>query len=154
MLSFFTRNLAPLAPDVLALLQHHEQAVDPNLKSLADAFQTVASKLDGQNVMQLLKQTENAAQAHADESKQTVELAEDVAEGLRALHAQMQLNTRRRKKKAVSGCAVGCYILRRLHTCCTLKMYTEWRQQGGPVRSAWLARVLRSKVWVRKMTYF
>ena len=34
--SFFTRNLQPLAPDVVQLLQKSKQWVDPNLLSLAE----------------------------------------------------------------------------------------------------------------------
>ncbi|BDA50781.1 probable DEAD-box ATP-dependent RNA helicase 20 [Coccomyxa sp. Obi] len=43
--SFFTRNLAPLARPLLALLQEHGQAVDPNLLRLADAYDTAMGKL-------------------------------------------------------------------------------------------------------------
>ncbi|GMH36952.1 hypothetical protein BSKO_04825 [Bryopsis sp. KO-2023] len=37
--SFFTRNLAKLTPDLIELLEHHEQVVDPNLVRLSEAFE-------------------------------------------------------------------------------------------------------------------
>ncbi|GFR49563.1 hypothetical protein Agub_g11610 [Astrephomene gubernaculifera] len=43
--SFFTRNMAPLAPPLLSLLQSHEQAVDPNLAALAAAWKMAEEKL-------------------------------------------------------------------------------------------------------------
>ncbi|EFJ43202.1 hypothetical protein VOLCADRAFT_121455 [Volvox carteri f. nagariensis] len=43
--SFFTRNLAPLAPPLLELLQTHGQAVDPNLAALAAAWKVAEEKL-------------------------------------------------------------------------------------------------------------
>eukprot|EP00884_Botryococcus_braunii_P012932 jgi/Botrbrau1/2163/Bobra.101_2s0004.1 len=43
--SFFTRNLAPLAPPLLSLLQEHDQSVDPNLVRLAEAYQQAAAHL-------------------------------------------------------------------------------------------------------------
>ncbi|GLC40197.1 hypothetical protein PLESTM_001013500 [Pleodorina starrii] len=45
--SFFTRNLAPLAPPLLELLQAHGQAVDPNLAVLAAAWKVAEEKLGG-----------------------------------------------------------------------------------------------------------
>ena len=43
-LSFFTRNLAPLASDLQQLLEKHEQWVDPNLKSLATEYRKLAKR--------------------------------------------------------------------------------------------------------------
>ncbi|KXZ53413.1 hypothetical protein GPECTOR_7g1311 [Gonium pectorale] len=43
--SFFTRNLAPLAPPLLELLKTHDQAVDPNLAALAAAWKVAEQKL-------------------------------------------------------------------------------------------------------------
>ncbi|PRW59081.1 DEAD-box ATP-dependent RNA helicase 20-like [Chlorella sorokiniana] len=43
--SFFTREMARLAPPVVELLEAHGQAVDPNLVKLADAFRIAAEKL-------------------------------------------------------------------------------------------------------------
>ena len=37
-LSFFTRNMAPLANDLIALLEKCNQAVEPNLQKLATEF--------------------------------------------------------------------------------------------------------------------
>ncbi len=43
--SFFTREMAPLAEPLLGLLRLHEQAVDPNLLKLAQAYQLAAQRL-------------------------------------------------------------------------------------------------------------
>ena len=44
-LSFFTRNLAVMSADLVALLDAHSQTVDPNLRRLAEAAATAAGKL-------------------------------------------------------------------------------------------------------------
>ncbi|CAD7703762.1 unnamed protein product [Ostreobium quekettii] len=44
--SFFTRNLAKLCPDLVDLLKHHSQPVDPNLARLADAYKKAADILE------------------------------------------------------------------------------------------------------------
>ena len=36
--SFFTRNLAPMAKDLIALLQHHRQNIDPHLHTLQQSY--------------------------------------------------------------------------------------------------------------------
>lgn len=46
-LSFFTRNMAPLASELLLLLQEHNQAVDPNLVRLGSAYQEAVAQLGG-----------------------------------------------------------------------------------------------------------
>ncbi|GAB4823853.1 hypothetical protein N2152v2_010899 [Parachlorella kessleri] len=43
--SFFTREMAPLAEPLLGLLRQHDQAVDPNLLKLAQAYQLAAQRL-------------------------------------------------------------------------------------------------------------
>jgi ATP-dependent RNA helicase DDX5/DBP2 len=43
--SFFTRNLARIAPPLAALLQAHGQALDPNLLALAQAWQLAEEHL-------------------------------------------------------------------------------------------------------------
>lgn len=43
--TFFTREMARLAPPLVQLLQQHGQALDPNLAKLADAWRTAADKL-------------------------------------------------------------------------------------------------------------
>ncbi|GLI64681.1 hypothetical protein VaNZ11_008035 [Volvox africanus] len=48
--SFFSRNLAPLAPPLLDLLRAHDQAVDPNLMALAAAWKVAEEKLGGKGV--------------------------------------------------------------------------------------------------------
>ncbi|GIL49526.1 hypothetical protein Vafri_5852 [Volvox africanus] len=48
--SFFSRNLAPLAPPLLELLRAHDQAVDPNLMALAAAWKLAEEKLGGKGV--------------------------------------------------------------------------------------------------------
>ncbi|GIM00392.1 hypothetical protein Vretimale_5179 [Volvox reticuliferus] len=48
--SFFSRNLAPLAPPLLELLRAHDQAVDPNLVALAAAWKVAEEKLGGKGV--------------------------------------------------------------------------------------------------------
>ena len=45
-LSFFTRNLALMSADLLALLESHGQMIDPNLRRLAEAASTAAGKLE------------------------------------------------------------------------------------------------------------
>ncbi|KAL3156027.1 hypothetical protein ABBQ32_013014 [Trebouxia sp. C0010 RCD-2024] len=46
--SFFTRNLAPVAKPLLALLKTHDQAVDPNLVRLAEAYEVAATAMQNQ----------------------------------------------------------------------------------------------------------
>lgn len=43
--SFFTRNLARIAPPLVALLQAHGQAADPNLVALAEAWRLAEKHL-------------------------------------------------------------------------------------------------------------
>ncbi|KAL6764959.1 P-loop containing nucleoside triphosphate hydrolase protein [Haematococcus lacustris] len=43
--SFFTRNLARIAGPLIQLLQQHEQAIDPNLAQLADAWQQAEERV-------------------------------------------------------------------------------------------------------------
>ncbi|KAL0024351.1 hypothetical protein WJX79_002659, partial [Trebouxia sp. C0005] len=43
--SFFTRNLAPVAQPLLALLRTHNQAVDPNLVRLSEAYSIAAAQM-------------------------------------------------------------------------------------------------------------
>ncbi|KAL0036815.1 hypothetical protein WJX77_000238 [Trebouxia sp. C0004] len=43
--SFFTRNLAPVAQPLLALLKTHNQAVDPNLVRLSEAYNIAAAQM-------------------------------------------------------------------------------------------------------------
>lgn len=40
--SFFTRNLAPMAKDLVTLLDHHKQCIDPNLVTLRDSYKEAA----------------------------------------------------------------------------------------------------------------
>jgi hypothetical protein len=47
--SFMTRKLAPLAPDLVALLTHCGQAVDPNLVKLKEAYTIIERKLQDSN---------------------------------------------------------------------------------------------------------
>jgi hypothetical protein len=54
-ISFFTRNLARLAPAVLSMLEEHGQVVEPNLRRLADAFNTVAEKIRAEAVSAALR---------------------------------------------------------------------------------------------------
>lgn len=46
--SFLTRNLAPLATDLILLLQHHDQYIDPNLLKLQVAFQDAEQHLESE----------------------------------------------------------------------------------------------------------
>jgi ATP-dependent RNA helicase DDX5/DBP2 len=43
--SFFTRNLVRLAPDLVALLQQCDQAIDPNLLQLAAAHEKIVAEV-------------------------------------------------------------------------------------------------------------
>ena len=44
--SFFTRNLAPMANDLIALLQHHRQNIDPNLQTLQESYIAAAQFME------------------------------------------------------------------------------------------------------------
>ena len=66
-MSFFTRNLARLAPSVVALLQQHGQAMDPNLVRLAEAYEVAAAKLTGAGEQQDMT-GQGAAQAQPNEA--------------------------------------------------------------------------------------
>lgn len=71
-LSFFTRNMAPLASELLSLLQGHDQAVDPNLVRLSTAYQSAVAQLDG-----------NHPQPVEDDSSDGEEAAMSTANGSR-----------------------------------------------------------------------
>jgi hypothetical protein len=111
--SFFTRNLARLAPDVVSLLQARQQAVDPNLQRLADAFETVASKLGPEKVSALMRGKPasgdgDAEDGHGAEARcKEAMMPEDVQEGLQALRQEMQPGgvAQRKKRKADNGYA-------------------------------------------------
>eukprot|EP00210_Caulerpa_lentillifera_P003849 g3676.t1 len=47
--SFLTRNLAPLSTDLILLLQHHQQYIDPNLVKLQEAFLDAERRLENES---------------------------------------------------------------------------------------------------------
>lgn len=61
--SFITRNLAPLAHDLVDLLTRCEQAVDPNLLKLKEAYAIIQQKLQQSN-----SQKPGARSAHFDDT--------------------------------------------------------------------------------------
>ena len=91
MFSFFTRNLARLAPPVVALLRQHGQPVDPNLQRLADAYATIATKLDsdalvGLDVAADGDEVEERDLEYGHEHGGVPLVAEDAQEGLARTH--------------------------------------------------------------------
>jgi hypothetical protein len=114
--SFFTRNLFRLAPDLLAILKQHGQAIDPNLQRLADAFQMVASKLGPDAVMaQLVGGTASGTKADEEsgevgtvrEGGGVALVADDLKEGLQHLRKEMLLGDPKRRKRDHKRYAVG-----------------------------------------------
>jgi hypothetical protein len=98
--SFFTRNLFRLAPNPLATLKQHGQAIDPNLKRLADSFQMVASKLGPDAVMARLKRGTASGTLADEESGEAgtvgegggvALVADGLEEGLQHLRNEMLL---------------------------------------------------------------
>lgn len=115
--SFFTRNLARLAPDVVAVLEATGQAVDPNLRRLAAAFRTVADKLGADGVSAALRGEGGGGGGEEDEAAADAEggggaeaMPEDVEEGLAALRQEMLIKPgakRKRARQRDAGCAAG-----------------------------------------------
>ena len=120
MFSFFTRNLVRLAPPVVALLQQHGQPVDPNLQRLADAYATIATKLDSDALVELDAaadgdEVEEGNPVYGQEDGEVPLVAEDAQEGLaRADHGAVSgavvsedkgLNKRKR-------CDISCQLAR------------------------------------------
>jgi hypothetical protein len=125
--SFFTRNLFRPAPDLLATLKQHDQAIDPNLQRLADAFQMVASKLGPDAVMAQLK-GETASGTNADEElgeAGTVGegggvalVADYLEEGLQQLRKEMLLGDSKHRKRNHKRYAVGLMASRKVFLEC------------------------------------
>ena len=109
--SFFTRNLARLAPDVVAVLEATGQVVDPNLRRLADAFETVAAKLGPDGVGAALRGDSPREEDGAEEGAGGAEaLPEDLEEGLAALRHEMLLKPgggKRKRAREGAGCAAA-----------------------------------------------
>jgi ATP-dependent RNA helicase DDX5/DBP2 len=107
--SFFTRNLARLAPSVLSLLETHGQAVDPNLRRLANAFNTVADKVGTDAISAALKGELAAAGKDSDswqEDGMQSDGAADLEEGLQALRKEMMFHNKQVKgRKSGDKCA-------------------------------------------------
>ena len=64
--SFFTRNLAPLAQDLVRLLELHRQWVDPNLKELVQIPHTSTPKQQQRAKPQLQDSKDLGYRAHQD----------------------------------------------------------------------------------------
>lgn len=136
--TFLTRNLARIAPDLVACLKEHDQSLDPNLVQLADAYSVVLAKLGPE----ALAKSEAAAAETGQEgsgddedddeaaAEEAVLLADDIGEGLSSVAAG---------QVAASGAAVpkgrssGRYVYRGVAMLCT-EACTEALQWRVPKR--------------------
>ena len=66
--TFLTRSLARLAPDLVGLLRDNQQAVDPNLVQLADAWREMSSKLTEEQLATLEERQHQQEEEEVEES--------------------------------------------------------------------------------------
>ncbi|KAG2491590.1 hypothetical protein HYH03_010157 [Edaphochlamys debaryana] len=93
--SFFTRNLAPLAPPLVDLLTSHGQSVDPNLAALASAWKVAEAKLGGPGAAAAaaaLKAKEEGGEGDGGEEESEEEEEEGAEEEEKETMAEQVLN--------------------------------------------------------------
>ena len=69
--SFFTRNMAPMAPDVVRLLEANQQWVDPNLRELAESTGSGDTEGDGKKKRRRKEKPKDKKEAAAPEKAGT-----------------------------------------------------------------------------------
>ncbi|GAX80336.1 hypothetical protein CEUSTIGMA_g7774.t1 [Chlamydomonas eustigma] len=105
--SFFTRNLAKIAGPLVDLLNAHSQAIDPNLVQLAEAWKNAAECVGGESALEAQLrdkggdlEEDNEEHLHgAQPSKNNLDEALDISEGLRATSALKKLLGKGAKNK-------------------------------------------------------
>eukprot|EP00892_Ulva_mutabilis_P001166 jgi/Ulvmu1/1104/UM106_0021.1 len=119
--SFFTRNLARLAPATVQLLAECGQALDPNLVKLRDAFQTVVAKLGLETAAALMRGDATDAQGsgdgplagedgagaslHSESAAHSMDYPQDLREGVEVLLQGQKVKKKKNPKAQASSAA-------------------------------------------------
>ena len=76
--SFFTRSLAPIASPLIALLESHEQEIDPNLVKLAESYKIVEEKLKEQGEVPTRLKSKNSDKKQPEKKRKNPKQTDDV----------------------------------------------------------------------------